>query len=415
MLKSMLACTSVAALSLCLGAGAAHAEKIKLAYIDGLSGPFAKTGQDLLREVQFAVETLLNGTEVAGEKLEVEVLALDGQTNPKDSQIQLQNAISQGARFVMHSSGSHVAHALVDFLNKHNARNPDQRAIYLNIGAVDPALTNAACSFWHFRMDPHADMKLSTIAEVISQDSDVKSVYIIGQDYSFGKAVSEGTKKFLAEKRPDIQIVGDELHPIGKVKDFTPYAQKIKSSGADAIVTGNYSADMTNLAKAIIDIGIDAKIYTFYGSGAGISATLGAAAKDRVFVVGEGHINPPRTAEWESYIKAYDAKYDDSDFNIPRIAHTVQMLGAAMQNAGSTDPVKVARALEGLEFTTMAGDKVVMRAEDHQILMPIQISVHTNEGVTFDYDGSGFATVTSVSVPAEKTVMETTCKMERPE
>src|SRR5690606_28601430 len=128
------------------------------------------------------------------------------------------------------------------------------------------ALTNEKCSFWHFRFDANADIKMDALTDVIAADQDTKKVYIIGQDYSFGKAVAEAAVKMLGEKRPDIEIVGNELHPIGKVKDFTPYATKIKASGADAVITGNWGADMLGLAKAITDVGIEAPVYTYYAA-----------------------------------------------------------------------------------------------------------------------------------------------------
>ena len=53
---------------------------------------------------------------------------------------------------------SNIAAALIEAVNKHNDRNPDNRIIYLNCGAVAPELTNEQCSFWHFRFDLHAAM-----------------------------------------------------------------------------------------------------------------------------------------------------------------------------------------------------------------------------------------------------------------
>ena len=37
-----------------------------------------------------------------------------------------------------------------------------------------------------------------------------------------------------------MKVVGDELIPLGKVKDFSPYITKIKASGAQALLTGNW-------------------------------------------------------------------------------------------------------------------------------------------------------------------------------
>ncbi len=414
MIKKLLAGAAALALSVGCMTGAANAEKVKIALIEGLSGPFAANGLAALRELEFAAGKFLQGREIGGEKLEVEVIGLDGQVNPKETLVQLQNAISQGVTYISQGNSSGVAHAIVDAVNKHNERNPDQRVLFLNHSAVDPALTNEKCSYWHFRFDGNADMKMSTITEAISADEAINKVYIIGQDYSFGKAVSAAAKLYLGQKRADIEVVGDELHPIGKVKDFTPYVQKIQTSGANAVITGNWGSDMVNLAKAINDVGVDAKIFTFYAAGTGITGTIGEAGKDRVMVVTEGRANPVPTEEWRSYMKEFLAKYPNDDLIYSRIVTMTQMLGEAMAKAGSVKPIDVAKALEGLEHTTLAGDKVVMRADDHQLQMPLQIMVHTNENVEFDYDKSGYGLVQTTSLPIEQNTTETTCKMDRP-
>ena len=55
-------------------------------------------------------------------------------------------------------------------------------------------------------------------------------VYLLGQDYSFGHAVAREARRQMGTQRPDIQIVGDEFHPMLRIKDFAPYATKIKVS-----------------------------------------------------------------------------------------------------------------------------------------------------------------------------------------
>jgi branched-chain amino acid transport system substrate-binding protein len=73
----------------------------------------------------------------------------------------------------------------------------------------------------------------------------------------------------LKAKRPDIQVVGDELHPLLKITDFAPYIAKIKASGADTVITGNWGQDMALLIKAAADAGLQASWYTYYAGGTG--------------------------------------------------------------------------------------------------------------------------------------------------
>lgn len=390
-------------------------EKIKIALIDGLSGQFALTGQSALRELQHAVKVFLNKDE-----LEVEVIALDGKNNPGKAIAMLNQAIDKGVRYIIQGNSSSVANALVATINRHNKKNPDKRVLFLNHSAVDPILTNRRCNFWHFRFDGHVGMKMNALTDVIAKDKNIKSVYLIGQNYSFGKTVAVGAQKLLKLKRPDIKIAGNEFHPFGRVKDFTPYAEKIKASNADAVITGNWGSDMVLLAKALGKAGVNTKVYTFYGAGSGVTSTIGASGEGRILVVSEGRPNP-MTKEQVEYWESFKAAYPDKDRLFERIPLIVRMLSKAIKKAGGTDTYKVAKALEGMEITRLDGSKVVMRAEDHQIQMDLSVSAHTkalpkyDSGKINDYDGSGFGLVVSSVVSSKDNSLSTSCKMVRPE
>jgi len=404
-----------ATLAVALSATASFAETIKIAFIDPLSGPFASTGSNGLSQFQFAAETLVNAEGGVLDGQMFEVVGFDNKISPKESLIQLQVAIDQGIRFITQGNSSGVANALTDAINKHNRRNPDSQVLFLNYSAVDPALTNDKCNFWHFRFDANADIKMDALTDVIAADESIEKIYIIGQDYSFGKAVSVAANRFLGEKRPDIEIVGDELHPISKVKDFTPYARKIMSSEADAVITGNWGADMVNLGKGILENGFDGPIYTYYAAGSGITAALGEDGKGKIRLISEGQLNPPVSDRAIAYAEAFKAKYPDGNLDQTRITNTIEMLAKAINEAGTaTDMVAIATALEGMEHENLWGGKVMMRPQDHQLIQDMHIQVHTDDGIIFDHDNSGFGTVVEYTVTMAAMDSDTTCKMRRP-
>jgi len=291
----------VAALALAVSSAAVSAENIKIAFIDPLSGPFAATGTNGLHQFEHAADYMVNANGGVLDGQMFEIVGFDNKISPKESLIQLQVAIDQGIRFIAQGNSSGVANAITDAVEKHNRRNPDDRVLFLNYAAVDPALTNDKCNFWHFRFDANADLKMDAITDSIVAAEGVDSVYVIGQDYSFGKAVSAAANRYLGEKDSSIEIVGDELHPIGKVNDFTPYSRKIMASGADAVITGNWGADMVGLGRSIIENGFDGPIYTYYAAGSGITAAIGAAGKGSVRLVGEGKVNPNPSQENKDY------------------------------------------------------------------------------------------------------------------
>jgi len=404
----------VAALAVGLVAMPAHAaDTVRIAFIDPLSGPFAAVGTSGLRQFQFTADEINKAGGVLGGR-KLEVIGFDNKVSPAESLIQLKRVIGEGIQFIVQGNSSGVANALIDAVAKHNERDPDHRVLYLNYSAVDPSLTNEKCSYWHFRFDANADMKMNAITDVIAADKKMHSIYIIGQDYSFGKAVAAAAVRDLALKRPDIKIVGNELHPIGKVKDFSPYIAKIKASGAQAVITGNWGADMLGLAKAANDAGLDIPFYTYYAAADGITKAIGAGGVGKVRLVGEGAGNGPYNSATATLIKRFKAKYPDSDITQPRIVNTLYMLAAAINKAKSTEPAKVAAALEGMSYTTIWGDVVTMRASDHQLQMPIRIFVHTNKNLQSDLDNSGYGLLTESTVSAHSASTPTTCKMQRP-
>jgi len=390
-------------------AAAAPAD-LKFAYIDPLSGGAASAGILGQKHMQFFVDKINAAGGLNGEK--ITLLVYDSKVSPQETLIVLKKAIDEGARYVLQGNGSSVAHAITDAVLKHNERNPGQEVLYFNYAAVDPALTNEKCNFWHFRFDADADMKMAALTDAIKRTPKIKKVYLINQDYSFGHAVSAAAKKMLKEKRPDIEIVGDEFHPLMKVQDFSPYVAKIKASGAQAVITGNWSNDMLLLIKAGKDAGLDVSWYTFYAGALGAPSAIGKDGVGVVKQVSEWHKNVEATLDPDAaaYEKRFTQKEDD--FAFWRIKTMWEMFVAAAKKAKSNDPVKVALALEGMKMDTPLGP-VEMRADNHQLLQPLYVSTMSDK-VKYDVEDTGVGFVTDVKIDAEATRLPTVCKMERP-
>lgn len=389
-------------------------EPVRIAFMDPLSGTFASVGNTGKTILEFAVDYFYNSKGgILGGRM-IEIVPLDNKQSPNETQLQFRRAISEEIQIIFQGNSSAVANTLNQTISRHNRRNPGQEVLQINYSAVDPILTEDNCSFWHFRFDAHANMKLNILTDYIAADPDIKSMYIIGQDYSFGQVVSDTTIRLLNEKRPDIEIVGNEFHPIGQVKDFTPYVTKIVSSGADAVITGNFGADMVSLARSIIDSGLDIPIYTFYAAYDGITATLGESGKGKIRLIHNGVANPLPTEERKQFNRDFKIAHPNNDITQPRIVNALQMVVKAMEETQSTDPYDIALALEDMRFTTLGGEEIWMRGEDHQVFQQLSISVHTDEGVEFDADNSGYGLVTEYQVPLEETIVESSCQMRRP-
>ncbi len=401
-----------AALAAAFAAPVAQADVVKVAFIDPLSGPFAPVGQNLLKSFQSVAEIANRDKWAPGHTFEV--TGFDNKASPQESLTVLKAAIDQGYRYIVQGNGSGAAGALIDAINKHNERNPGKEVVFLNYAAVDPDLTNSKCSFWHFRLDANSDMKMEALTTFLAKDKDVKKVYIIGQNYAHGHQVTRAAKEYMKRKRPDVEIVGDDLHPIGSVKDFSPYVAKIAASGADVVITGNWGSDLALLVKAARDASLKAKFYTYYAYTSGVPTVMGAAAANYVRYVGTWNVNN-ETYAGKELVESFKKKFND-DYYGETTYSAIQLLGLGIRQAKTTDPVKVAFAMEGLRFKSLNGD-VEMRKTDHQLLQPIYITtwVKTNgKDVKFDQENTGHGWKTEQKIDAYVASQPTSCNMKRP-
>ena len=399
---------------------------IKMAMIEGLSGPFANTGEAVFRNLIWAVERVnarggvtLPGVEgtAAGDR-PMALARYDSKGQNEEAMTALKSAIDDGAQFIMQGNSSSNAAALIEAINKHNEREPGKRVLFLNYSAVDPILTNEKCSFWHFRFDAHADMRMTALMQVLKDDKALKSVYLIGQDYSFGHAVAREAKRQLGLVRPDVTLVAEELHPVGRVKDFLPYATKIKASGAQAVITGNWGNDLTLLVKAAKEVGFEGKFYTFYGNALGAPAAIGDAGIGRVVAVADWLPNvqtPQSEAFYQSFRQRFPKPADD--YVHMRMQLMVESLAQAIEKAGTTNSVAVASQLEKTRVT-FANQTGTMRASDHQFQQQLVVGVMDKmgtPGVKFDVEGSGYGFRVIKTIPAASAEQPTTCQMQRPQ
>lgn len=397
--------------ALCVGGALAQAgSTVKIAFIDPLSGPFANVGQNQLKSWQFVAERLSGAKNPAGVKFEV--TGFDNKGSPQESLNSLKAAIDQGFRYVTQGNGSGAGLAISDAVSKHNARNPGKEVVYLNYAAVDPAMTNEKCDYWHFRLDADTSMKMEALTAFMKDQPSVKKVYLMNQNYSHGQQVSKYFKEDIARKRPDVKIVGDDLTPIGQVKDFSPYVAKIKQAGADAIVTGNWGADLTLLVKALNDAGLKIPMYTYYAQVTGTPTALAAGGDSEVYVIAYGHANEP--GEIGKIADDFKQKFND-DYYTYATYNGINLMAAAMAKAKSSDPVKVAAALEGLTVKSFAGE-VQMRKSDHQLQQSMFVTkwqkVDKKNPYSVENTGYTFAPVKQMDAFIAST--PTSCQMKRP-
>ena len=394
-------------------------EPIRIGMIEGLSGPFANTGEAVFRNLVWATERVnaRGGVKLPGGNRPLEIVRFDSKGQTEEALSGLRSAIDRNIAIVTQGNSSAAAAGLIVAINKHNDRDPARQVLFLNYSAVDPVLTNERCSYWHFRFDAHADMRMTALMSVLREDRALKGIYLIGQDYSFGQAVLAEARRQLAAQRPDVRIVGDELHPMARIKDFAPYAAKIKASGAQAVLTGNWGNDLPLLVKAAREVGFEGTFYTFYGNALGAPAAMGEAGIGKVVAVADWFPNTP-TRESEAFYQAFRQRFPkpEDDYVHMRMQLMIESLAQAIERAGSVRAADIAAQLERVQVS-LAGQTARMRAGDHQFQQPLAVAVMDRQGapgVKFDVEGSGYGFRVIRQLTPQQAELPHTCNMPRP-
>ncbi len=387
-------------------------DTIKIAFIGPFSGAFAPQGDAFLKELQYSMDVVNKKGGALGKQFEI--VTFDDKIQPAEAIIALKAATDQGIQIVIQCVGSNVAAAMIDGVAKHNARNPDRPVLYLNCAALANELTNEKCDFWHFRFAADVSQRVDSLVQGLPKN--IKTVYLLNQDYLYGQSVQADMRSYLAKLRPDVKIIGDDLVPLGKVKEFSPYVTKIKASGAQAVLTSNWGVDFNLLLKSGVETGLDVKYYTLSAHLNGGPTAMGEAGVGRVYSVVDFHHNIPSelgNAEADAWIKGFHDKFPDFDYTWLNYRTMFEMLQLAVNKAGSVDPMKIALALEGMEITDVAGQKETMRRDDHQLVDPLFVA-EFSKGVKYDSEKTGFGWKTVMTIPSSELSLPTTCKMKRP-
>jgi len=388
-------------------------ETNRVALIDALSGPYADIGFTNVRQYQ---EAIANVNSVGGTPVfKLELVPLDDASSTEQALRSLELAIQQGIRYVAQGSNPEIAITLAQAIDAYNRDNPNREILFLNFGDGAPELNDEKCSFWHFRFDASIAMKLQTLIAAIPDDGSVRTIYLLNQDDAWGHSASREALRILTATRPGIQIVGDEVHPIGKAQDFSAYLARISDSGADAILTADRGNDLIAFMQAAGKAGGGTRIYVASNSIAGVPAAIGAGGVGRVYGVFTWHSNIGENL-LDEFADAYRAKHDEEWNGLPSFIST-QMLVTSMQTTRSAEPLRVARVLEGLSFLG-ASSPIAMRSDNHQLLQPLYVATLARvgtKGVNNAVGNTGVGWKTVLRKDFDQTQVRTTCEMLRPE
>ncbi|ALM86824.1 amino acid-binding protein [Bordetella sp. N] len=408
------AATAASAATAMLTGNAATAAPVKIGLVETLSGPQASTGQAYRAAVRYTIDQVNAAGGWNGEP--VQLLEYDNQGGPAGAADKLKAAAADGVSIVVQGASSAIGGQITEDVRKYNLRNPGKEMVYINMGAEALELTGEKCSFYHFRFAGNAQVRTKALIEGMKKANALGTkVYAINQNYSWGQDMEQATVDF--QKEGGYTVVEKTLHDVNKIQDFAPYVAKIAASGAETVITGNWSNDLLLLMKASKAAGLKAHYGTVYLDQPGNIANAGDLALGNfVAHTFNAEANGPDGAR---FVEDYKAKTGHVPvFVEPQTVYGMQMVVEALKHTpaknGALNVNEFAKVLETTKIPTPMGP-MSMRAADHQAQLPIVVStVSRDAAIKVDGTDMGFKPVLLLSAEQASTPVQSTCKMKRP-
>ncbi|MYN12716.1 ABC transporter substrate-binding protein [Pusillimonas sp. TS35] len=402
-------------ISICgmIAMASAQAAPLKIALVETLSGPQASTGLMYRSAATYGLQQLNDTGGWNGAP--IQIAEYDNQGGPAGASDKVKAAIADGARIIIQGSSSAVSGQITEDVRKYNLRNPGKEVLFLNMGGEALELTGDKCHFYHFRFTTNAPIRVKALVNAMKKSGDLGTkVYSMNQNYSWGNDMQTSIQEFA--KEGGYEVVESTLHDVNRIQDFSPYAAKIKASGAQTVMTGNWSNDLLLLMKATRGAGLNVRFGTVFLDQPGNLANAGETALGHYIA---NAFNMAASPETEKFGEEYKAKTGHYPTYIePQTVFGIEMLAEALKATapknGELDVTQLALNLEKVKITTPMGETSI-RAEDHQVILPIVVSKVTKDAkYKADDTAMGFEVVAKFAGPDAVNPLQKTCKMKRP-
>ncbi len=373
---------SLLVLTLGLPGSAVAADTIKIGHIDVLSGPFEHYGRVYHAATQFAVDEQNKKGGLLGKQ--IELLVYDNEFKPDVSTRKAKQAILEDkVDFIGGGSGSHTLMALGKVATAY-------KTILINYGGMSDIVQGKEFNRYAFRVCQNSYNFTAALAQ-LAANHPYRKFYIVCQDYAWGYDVAKAFKQQLKIHLPDAEIIGEDYHPLA-TKDFAPYINKVIASGADAVFSGNFGADIRLLIKQGRSLGLKQPFpfLTTFGVDPQVGQELGDDSIGILYAY--DYSLRVDTPENKAMIERYREDHKDDPNLVTKwpwgaLGHTIlgwQMVFAAVEKAGTVEPEKFIETFEGFWHKTAVG-WWQMRKCDHQVILPMFGGVVQKENPYWDF------------------------------
>ncbi|MBY5587116.1 substrate-binding domain-containing protein [Rhizobium leguminosarum] len=333
-------------------ATAAFAEDpIKIGVPVGLSGANSVVAPSVVQAAELAVEEINAKGGVLGRPLQLEIA--DDASGAAGAQKAFDSLVFQKeVNVVISMETSAARNAGLPIISK-----GDVPYIYTSFYEGKSCNANLFVDAWV------PEQQVPPVVDNFISKQGAKKFFLIGSDYAFGRGMLTFAKGYI--EKTGAQIVGEEYLPMDG-SDWTAIISKVRSSGADAIITSTAGgAPNVTLTKQLRSSGVTLP----YGNLAvdeGTAKSMGTDAKD--IFLSASYVTGIDSPENKAFLSAMDKKFGKelrtpNDLSVPQY-EAIYLYKAAVEKAGSTDTADVLKALPDVSFTGPRG-KISMNKQHH--------------------------------------------------
>ncbi|MBY3049928.1 substrate-binding protein [Rhizobium laguerreae] len=333
-------------------ATAAFAEDpIKIGVPVGLSGANSVVAPSVVQAAELAVEEINAKGGVLGRPLQLEIA--DDASGAAGAQKAFDSLVFQKeVNVVISMETSAARNAGLPIISK-----GDVPYIYTSFYEGKACNANLFVDAWV------PEQQVPPVVDNFISKQGAKKFFLIGSDYAFGRGMLTFAKGYI--EKAGAQVVGEEYLPMDG-SDWTAIISKVRSSGADAIITSTAGgAPNVTLTKQLRSSGVTLP----YGNLAvdeGTAKSMGTDAKD--IFLSASYVTGIDSPENKAFLSAMEKKFGKelrtpNDLSVPQY-EAIYLYKAAVEKAGSTDTADVLKALPDVSFTGPRGN-ISMNKQHH--------------------------------------------------
>jgi len=320
----------VAAQPLILGVAGAH------------SGDLASYGLPSVNAAKLVAKKINAAGGVNGAM--VEVVAQDDQCKPELATNAATKMVSEEIKIVLGHICSGATKAALPIYN-------ESGIVVMSPSATNPPLTQSGDYPNFFRTIAPDDAQASLEVN-FAKKLGLKKIAIIHDKGDYGKGFASFCKTFIEQEDGIESVLFEGVTP-GAV-DYSAVVQKIKSSGADAVIFGGYHPEASKIVTGMRKKGLELPFLS--DDGVKDDTFIKVAGKYAEGVYATGPMDFSANPLYAEAVAAHKAEYnsDPGPFFTEAYAAALALL-KAVEHAGSTDYAKVTEALRTQYVDTSVG------------------------------------------------------------